>query len=69
MFLKKLAFAGAIVALTGTTALACEIGARVSIVGNEFPAIQTVSAEAAACSALRSPKTSPLSTTKSIYRA
>ena len=50
MFLKKLAFAGAIVALTGTTALACEIGARVSIVGNEFPAIQTVGAEAAACS-------------------
>ena len=37
-------------ALTGTTALACEIGARVSIVGNEFPAIQTVGAEAAACS-------------------
>ena len=50
MFLKKLAFAGAIVALTGTTTLACEIGARVSIVGNEFPAIQTVGAEAAACS-------------------
>ena len=50
MFLKKLAFAGAIAALTGTTTLACEIGARVSIVGNEFPAIQTVGAEAAACS-------------------
>ena len=50
MFLKKLALAGAIAALTGTTTLACEIGARVSIVGNEFPAIQTVGAEAAACS-------------------
>ena len=50
MFLKKLAFAGAIAALTGTPTLACEIGARVSIVGNEFPAIQTVGAEAAACS-------------------
>ena len=32
-----------------STAQACEIGARVSIVGNEFPAIQTVGAGAAAC--------------------
>jgi ABC-type glycerol-3-phosphate transport system substrate-binding protein len=29
--------------------MACDIGARVSIIGNEFPAIQTVGAEAAAC--------------------
>ncbi|KMW57896.1 Various polyols ABC transporter, periplasmic substrate-binding protein [Candidatus Rhodobacter oscarellae] len=54
MFLKKFALTGAMLALTSTTALAgghgCEIGARVSIVGNEFPAIQTVGAEAAKCS-------------------
>ena len=31
------------------TAQACEISARVSVVGNEFPAIQTVGAGAAAC--------------------
>jgi ABC-type glycerol-3-phosphate transport system substrate-binding protein len=35
--------------MTATNAAACEISARVSIVGNEFPAIQTVGAEAAAC--------------------
>jgi len=29
--------------------MACEIGARVSIIGNEFPAIQTVGANAQAC--------------------
>ena len=49
MFLKKLAIAGVMTVLTGTTALACEINARVSIVGNEFPAIQTVGANAQAC--------------------
>jgi len=49
MFLKKMAIAGAMTVLTGTTALACEINARVSIVGNEFPAIQTVGANAQAC--------------------
>lgn len=52
MFLKKVATAGAMSALMGSTALAagdCEIGARVSIVGNEFPAIQTVGAEAQSC--------------------
>ncbi|MDJ0683768.1 MAG: extracellular solute-binding protein [Alphaproteobacteria bacterium] len=36
-------------AFAGSGALACEISARVSIVGNEFPAIQTVGANAAAC--------------------
>lgn len=49
MFLKKLATAGAMSVLMATGAYACEISARVSIVGNEFPAIQTVGAEAAAC--------------------
>lgn len=49
MFLKKFALAGVASVLMGSTAFACEISARVSIVGNEFPAIQTVGAEAAAC--------------------
>ena len=60
MFLKKTATAGAMSALMGSTALAagdCEIDARVSIVGNEFPAIQTVGAEAQSCKAPRSPPT------------
>ncbi|MEM7719788.1 MAG: extracellular solute-binding protein [Pseudomonadota bacterium] len=53
MYFKTVALAGA-VALTGTMAFAdghaaCEIGARVSIVGNEFPAIQTVGANAQEC--------------------
>ena len=54
MILKKFALAGAITVLASTTALAdghgCKIDARVSIVGNEFPAIQTVGAGAQACS-------------------
>ena len=49
MYLKTLTMAGAMTVLAGTTAMACEIGARVSIVGNEFPAIQTVGAGAQAC--------------------
>ena len=49
MFLKKIVFAGAMTALMSTSALACEISARVSIVGNEFPAIQSVGAGAQAC--------------------
>ena len=49
MYMKSLALA-ALAGSVATGALACEIGARVSIVGNEFPAIQTVGAEAAACS-------------------
>ena len=53
MHFKTIALAGA-VALMGSTAFAgghaaCEIGARVSIVGNEFPAIQTVGAGAQEC--------------------
>ena len=53
MYFKKIALAGALSVLASTTAFAgghsCEIGARVSIVGNEFPAIQTVGATAQEC--------------------
>ena len=53
MFLKTLTTAGAVTLLASTTVLAdghgCTIGARVSIVGNEFPAIQTVGAGAQEC--------------------
>ncbi|WP_300517599.1 extracellular solute-binding protein [Aliiroseovarius sp.] len=48
MFLKKAALASTI-ALWASGAMACEIGARVNIIGNEFPAIQTVGAGAAEC--------------------
>ncbi len=47
--LKQLTLALALSALTATSALACEIDARVSVVGNEFPAIQTVGAGAREC--------------------
>jgi trehalose/maltose transport system substrate-binding protein len=50
MFLKKLALAGAMTLLTTTAYAACDIGARVSIVGNEFPAIQTIGSNAQECS-------------------
>jgi ABC-type glycerol-3-phosphate transport system substrate-binding protein len=54
MFLKTLTTAGAVTLLATTAVLAdghgCTIGARVSIVGNEFPAIQTVGAGAQECS-------------------
>lgn len=48
---KKVALTAAFAALSGTTAMAnCGIDAgRVSIVGNEFPAIQTVANTAIAC--------------------
>lgn len=49
MFLRKLTAVSAIALVSATGAFACEIGARVSIVGNEFPAIQTVGANAQAC--------------------
>ncbi|EBA13279.1 ABC transporter substrate-binding protein [Roseobacter sp. CCS2] len=39
----------AVAALTATGAYACEADGRVSIIGNEFPAIQTVAAAAGAC--------------------
>ena len=35
--------------MAGSASMACEIGARVSIVGNEFPAIQTVGNGAKEC--------------------
>lgn len=50
MLMKNLALAGGVALLTSTAASACEINARVNIVGNEFPAIQTVGAGATECS-------------------
>ncbi len=54
MKLRTILLAGAMPVIAGTAALAdghgCSIDARVSIVGNEFPAIQTVGAGAQACS-------------------
>ncbi|XAT60201.1 extracellular solute-binding protein [Rhodobacteraceae bacterium Araon29] len=50
MFLKKVALVSTIAVMAGSAATACEISARVSIVGNEFPAIQTVGAGAQECS-------------------
>ncbi|UZD91329.1 extracellular solute-binding protein [Cognatishimia activa] len=49
MFMKKLALAGGMALLSSTAVAACEINARVNIVGNEFPAIQTVGAGASEC--------------------
>lgn len=49
MLINRILAAGAMTVLASTTAMACEIGARVSIIGNEFPAIQTVGANAQAC--------------------
>ena len=48
MFFKKIALASTLAVLASTASYACEISARVSIIGNEFPAIQTVGAGAAA---------------------
>ncbi len=49
MFFKNIALAGSIAAFATTAGHACEIGARVSVVGNEFEAIQTVVAGAQEC--------------------
>ena len=46
---KILSIVGALSLTALSAAQACEISARVSVVGNEFPAIQTVGAGAAAC--------------------
>ena len=46
---KILSIVGALSITAFSAAQACEISARVSVVGNEFPAIQTVGAGAAAC--------------------
>jgi len=46
---KLLSIVGALSITAFSAVQACEINARVSVVGNEFPAIQTVGAGAAAC--------------------
>ncbi len=50
MKLKNILLAGAMSLVAVSAAQACEITARVSVVGNEFPAIQTVGAGAQECS-------------------
>ena len=50
MFVRKLVLAGVMTVMAGTSAMACGINARVSVVGNEFPAIQSVGAGAQECS-------------------
>ena len=53
MFFKKVALASALaITASAGSAFTCEIDARVSIIGNEFPAIQTVGAGAIACPGL-----------------
>jgi len=49
MFLKKVAMAGAFSLMASASYAACDINGRVSIVGNEFPAIQTVGKGAQEC--------------------
>ncbi|MGR3610733.1 MAG: ABC transporter substrate-binding protein [Sulfitobacter sp.] len=49
MFLKKIALAGSMTAFAASAGYACEIGARVSVVGNEFAAIQAVGSAAQEC--------------------
>jgi trehalose/maltose transport system substrate-binding protein len=49
MFFKKIALASAMALLGGQAFAACEISARVNIIGNEFAAIQTVGAGAQEC--------------------
>jgi len=50
MYLRKLAIASTLAIMASSSAYACQISARVSVVGNEFPAIQTVGKGAQACS-------------------
>ena len=50
MYFRKLAIASALAVMASSAAHACQISARVSVVGNEFPAIQTVGKGAQACS-------------------
>ena len=49
MFFKSITTAGVLAIAASAAAASCEVGARVSIVGNEFPAIQTVGAGAMEC--------------------
>ena len=50
MYLRKIAIASALAVMASSAADACQISARVSVVGNEFPAIQTVGKGVQACS-------------------
>ena len=49
MFLRKVALASAMTMIAGSAFAACEIAGRVSIVGNEFPAIHAVANGAKEC--------------------
>ena len=49
MLKRSVMMAGAALFMSSYAADACNISARVSIVGNEFPAIQTVGAGAQKC--------------------
>ena len=49
MYLKKIAFASAVAIMASTAAQACSNSARISVFGNEFPAIQSVGKGAQAC--------------------
>lgn len=49
MFLKKIAMAGTFSLMASASYAACDINGRVSIIGNEFPAIQTVGKVAQEC--------------------
>ena len=49
MFFRRVALSSVLAIVAGGAFAACEINDRVSIVGNEFPAIQTVGAGAAEC--------------------
>ena len=49
MFFRSVALSSVLAIVAGGAFAACEINDRVSIVGNEFPAIQTVGAGAAEC--------------------
>jgi trehalose/maltose transport system substrate-binding protein len=50
MFLKRVALAGAMVFMAGSAVADCNLSGRVSIIGNEFPAIHAVADGAKACS-------------------
>ena len=55
MYLKTLVTVGALTVTTGAAIADCGAG-RLSIVGNEFPAIQTVAKNATACAGLSEAK-------------
>ena len=50
MFLKKIAMGGAIAMLSSTVAFAeCSVSGKANILGNDFPALQAVTAAAGTC--------------------